>query len=221
MNKQEKTAGLIAGISLLMMAIAAGFSYGFVQSELLVESAEISKQNILENSNLFYASIAGWLLIFITDLMVSFALYVFFKNTSKHISMVTASIRLVYTLILGAAIFQLFPILTDLSTDMNALDILGSYQSFEKIWSFGLIIFGIHLLGLAYLSLKSKTVPRFLGYLLYFAGAAYTLLHGAKQFSAFPADIIEKTEVLLSLPMGLSEILLAIWLIYRGFKRKA
>lgn len=221
MNKQEKTAGLIAGISLLMMAIAAGFSYGFVQSELLVESAEISKQNILENSNLFYASIVGWLLIFITDFMVSFALYVFFKNTSKHISMVTASIRLVYTLFLGAAIFQLIPILTDLSTDMNALDILGSYQSFEKIWSVGLIIFGIHLLGLAYLSIKSKTVPRFLSYLLYFAGTAYTLLHGAKQFSAFPADIIEKTEVLLSLPMGLSEILLAIWLIYRGFKRKA
>jgi hypothetical protein len=221
MTKQEKTAGLIAGISLLIMAIAAGFSYGFVQSELLVESAEISKQNILENSNLFYASIVGWLLIFITDLMVSFALYVFFKNTSKHISMGTATIRLVYTLILGAAIFQLFPILTNLSTDMNALDILGSYQSFEKIWSFGLIIFGIHLLGLAYLSLKTKTVPRFLGYLLYFAGAAYTLLHGAKQFSAIPAYIIEKTEVLLSLPMALSEILLAIWLIYRGFKRKA
>ncbi len=221
MNKQEKTAGLIAGISLLIMAIAAGFSYGFVQSELLAESAEISKKNILENSHLFYASIAGWVLIFITDLMVSFALYVFFRNTSNHVSMITAAIRVVYTLILGVAIFQLFPIIAGLSTGMNALDIKGSYTSFEKIWSFGLIIFGIHLLGLAYLSLKSKTVPRFLGYLLYFAGAAYTLLSGAKQFSTIPPDIIDQTEVLLSLPMGLSEILLAIWLIYRGFKRKA
>ena len=220
MTKQEKTAGLIAGISLLIMAIAAGFSYGFVQNELLAESAEITKRNILENINLFFAGLAGWVIIFITDLMVSVALYVFFKNTSKWISIITAIVRAVYTIFLGVAIFQLFSIIPALSSDINASEFINSFFSFEQIWSIGLIIFGIHLLGLAYLSLKSKTVPRFLGYLLYFGGAAYTLLSGAKQISTIPLEVVNHAEVLLSLPMALSEIFLSFWLIYKGLKRK-
>ncbi len=218
MNKKEKTAGLVAGISLIVMAIAAGFSYGFVQNQIVGESAEITRQNLMDNKSLFLAGLAGWIVIFITDLIVSGALYIFFKTTSKRISLLTSFVRIIYTLVLGLAIFQLTGILPFLKGTGTSFEINTQFASFGKIWSTGLIIFGFHLLGLGYLSIKSRLIPGFLGYLLYIAGAGYVLIHAAKQFALFSQPVIDSVENILALPMALSEILLAGWLIYKGLK---
>jgi hypothetical protein len=219
MNKTEKKAGLVAGISLVVMAIAAGFSYGFVQNELLNESAEITRQNLVENKSLFLAGIAGWIVIFITDLLVSGALYILFRDNMKRVSALTAITRLIYTAVLGFAIYQLTGILPLLQKAGTSLEISSHFESFEKIWSVGLIIFGFHLLGLGYLSVKSKFIPWFLAYLLYIAGVSYVLIHAANQFTFFSQTIISSAESILSLPMALGEMLLAFWLIYKGLKR--
>jgi len=219
MNKKEKTAGLVAGISLIVMAIAAGFSYGFVQNKLVNESVEITMRNLVENKSLFFAGLAGWAVIFVTDFIVSVALYIFFKTTSKRISLVTSFIRIIYTLVLGLAILQLISIIPELTNTEAATEISSHFASFEKIWSAGLIIFGFHLIGLGYLSIKSKFIRVFLAYLLYIAGVSYVLIHTAKQFTLFSHLLIDSAERILSLPMALGEILLAFWLIYNGLKR--
>ena len=219
MNKKEKIAGLVAGISLIVMAVAAGFSYGFVQNQLVSESAEVTMQNLIENKSLFLAGLAGWIVIFITDLIVSGALYIFFKTTSERISLITSFVRILYTLVLGVAIFQLFAIIPELSKTEAVIEINSYYSSFENIWSVGLIIFGLHLLGLGYLSIKSQNIPGFFGYLLYIAGISYVLIHTAKQFVLFSQPVIDSAESILALPMALGEILLAIWFIYKGLKK--
>lgn len=219
MSKTEKNAGLIAGFSLIVMAIAAGFSYGFVQNKLVHESAKITLQNLAENKNLFLAGLAGWIVIFTTDLIVSGALYLFFRNSRKRISAITAIIRIVYSLLLGFAIFQLFSILPDLTNTEAATKISLQFASFEKIWSIGLIVFGFHLIGLGYLSIKSKFTPNILAYLLYLAGVSYVFIHVSKQFALFNQHIIASTESVLALPMALGEILFAFWLVYIGLKK--
>jgi len=219
MNKREKNAGLVAGISLIVMAIAAGFSYGFVQNELVNESAEITMQNLMGNKTLFLAGLSGWVMIFITDLIVAGALFLFFKNSMRRISAITAIIRIGYTIILGFAIFQLFAIIPELTNTEAATEISSRFASFEKIWSVGLIIFGFHLLGLGFLSIKSQIVPKLFGYLLYIAGISYVLLPAAKQSALFSQLAIASAESVLALPMALSEILLAIWLIYKGLNK--
>lgn len=219
MSKTEKNAGLVAGISLIVMAIAAGFSYGFVQNKLVHESAKITLQNLIENKNLFLAGLAGWIVIFITDLIVSGALYLFFRNSTKRVSAIAALIRIVYSLLLGFAIFQLFSILPNLTNTEAATKISLQFASFKKIWSAGLIVFGFHLLGLGYLSIKSKFIPNPLAYLLYIAGISYVFIHTSKQFALFNQYSIVSTESILALPMALGEILLAFWLIYYGLKK--
>ncbi len=218
MSKKEKSAGLISGISLIVMAIAAGFSYGFVQNELLGKSAEITWQNLAVNKYLFLAGITGWIVIIITDLIAAGGLYIFFKNRSARISLIAAIIRILYTLILCAAVYQLIGIIPFLQEVKTSFEIKSQFASFEKIWSAGLILFGFHLLGLGYLSVKSQFVPGFLGYLLYIAGASYILIHTAKQFALFSQNVIASVETVLAFPMALSEILLALWLIYSGLK---
>jgi len=219
MSKKEKRAGLIAGISIIVMALAAGFSYGYVQHNLLNTSVEITRQNVIENKYLFFAGLAGWIVIFIADLIVSGTLYIFFKNYMMHLSRLTAIIRIIYTLILGAAIYQFIVIIPFLQAPDTAFDINAQFIFFEKIWSVGLIVFGFHLLGLGFLSMKSSQIPRLLSYLLYLAGFSYVLVHSGKTFTLFHPHFIASAETILALPMGLSEILLAVWLIQFGFKK--
>lgn len=222
MKTKEKKHGIIAGISLIIMAIAAGFAYGYAHNEIVADSPEITLNNLITNTSLFYAELSGWAIIFITDLVVAISLYFFFCKTSRPISVLTALIRIVYTLVLGIAIIQLFrivPLLSGGQTD--ALELASQFQRFENLWSMGLIIFGLHLIGLGYLSVKSSSVPTWLGYLLYFGGASYTLLHGARHLDIFDAQLLISVEKILALPMGLAEILLAFFLIYHGFQKSS
>lgn len=220
MQSTEKRNGIIAGISLIIMAIAAGFAYGYAHSNLVTDSPEITFQNLAANKSLFFAELAGWSIIFITDLIVAIALYFFFRSASKQISIVTAFIRIIYTLVLGVAIMQLFRIVPVISSaNPSASEISSQLQLFEKLWSVGLIVFGLHLIGLGYLSVQSASVPKFLGYLLYFGGISYTFLHSSRQLNLFDDGVINSIEKILALPMALAEILLAFWLIYIGFRK--
>lgn len=68
----RKTA-LTAGISLIIMAIAAYFSYGYVHGSLVVQGDPSATLNNLRSSNmLFRAEIFGWLLILICDIVVAY-----------------------------------------------------------------------------------------------------------------------------------------------------
>ena len=226
MQNKEKRYGFIAGMSLLTMAITAGFSYGYVQNSLVVDSPEATFQNLLNHKALFYAGITGWVIIFITDLIVSLALFNYFRKTSRQISLITAILRIIYSLILGIAIFQLFRIIPELFVSLSDINVLAAnevimlFQLFEKFWSIGLIIFGLHLLGLGYLSVNSKSIPGLLGYLLYLGGVSYTFIHGFRQLALLDPVIISKAENILSLPMALAEILLAFWLIFKRFRKE-
>ncbi|HAF29643.1 MAG TPA: DUF4386 domain-containing protein [Bacteroidales bacterium] len=225
MQNKEKKQGIIAGVALFIMAILAGFSFGYAHSNLVVDSPEITFNNLIANKTLFFIELSGWSLIFITDLIVAIALYFFFRNVSKQISMITALIRIFYTLILGIAIIQLYKIAPILSLDNITTDqtvfskTFSNLQLFDKLWSIGLIVFGLHLIGLGYLSIKSTSVPRLLGYLLYFGGISYTFLHTSIQFSLFNTKTLNTIENILALPMALAEILFAFWLIYNGFRK--
>lgn len=221
MNKIEKRTGLIAGISLIIMAIAAGFSYGYVHSSLVGETPLVTAQNLANNSGLFLAGIAGWIVIIITDIIVALSLCTFFKSTNQKISRLTAAVRLIYTVFLILAVYQLVAVSFIEKSTLFANDIEKLLERFEQIWSFGLIIFGLHLIGLGYLSLKSAHVPKIVGYLLYFGGGIYTVIHIVKQSSLLDVQSIQTLENGLALPMALGEMLLAIWLIYRGLKSNA
>ena len=103
MNYKEKSAALIASISILLMALSAGFAFGFVHNSIVNQSIEITLQNLLKNKTLFYAEIAGWIIIFITDIVVSGALFILYAKVNRQISGLTAFLRIIYTSILGVA----------------------------------------------------------------------------------------------------------------------
>ncbi|MBG9720499.1 hypothetical protein BK735_27405 [Bacillus mycoides] len=217
----ERNFALFAGTSLLIMAFTAFFSYGFVHGNLVVPSnASTTLHNIQTSSSLFKAEIFGWIIIFITDIIASWALYFFLKPIYTSLSLLAACLRLMYTAILGIAIFNLiFVLLLSKSTVANSEAYTMLFlEAFEYIWSVGLIIFGLHLLTLGYVTFQSKNIPKTISILLLIAAIGYIIINVMNtMFSQYDA-IISILNVVFQLPMIAGELGFSIWLLLRGGK---
>jgi hypothetical protein len=214
-----RQAALIAGISLLLMALVAGFSFGYVHSSLVAPGdAESTLKNLQASTGLFRAEIFGWAFILILDVIVAWALYLFFKKYSRSLSLLTGWLRVIYAAVLGIAIGQLIAVLPllDGSLAQAGQQVMQRLSAFDRIWSMGLILFGAHLIVLGYLALRSRYVHFIFGILLLFAGACYCFLNAGRQLLPGYGDQLADLKSMLALPMALGELAFAVWLIVRG-----
>lgn len=224
----QRMSALTTGIALLIMTLAALFSYGFVHARILqqVDSSAVL-QHIVSHNHLFKAGIGGWIIILLCDIVVAWSCYVFLKPTNKNLALLCAWLRLVYTALLGIAITNLLFVL--LLT--NRTDYLSSFTSnqvgsqvmlhlnaFDAIWSFGLIVFGAHLLILGILALQSNSVPRWIDILLLLASIGYIFIHLGKLFFADYEEIRKVLEVVFTVPMTAGELGLGLWMLIKGGK---
>ncbi|MBK1812197.1 DUF4386 domain-containing protein [Clostridium sp. YIM B02505] len=225
-----RTAALIAGITICIIAITAGFSVGVVQSKLIVEGDSASTMYNIKNSlSLFQLGIFNWLVTLIGDIVISWALYIFLKQFDNSLSLLGAWFRLAYSAILGIAILNLIFVAILLNTkykfsfpepEQLQFLVLLFIIGFNKIWSLGLIIFGAHLFIIGYLVIKSGFLPKTLGILLVIASFSYIFIHIMHLFLPQLESTTKILESILSLPMAASELGLGIWLLFKGGKSK-
>lgn len=221
----KRNAALIGGITLLIMSVTAFFAFGYAHTTLVVpDNPEGTLINISSREMLFRTEILGWLVIFLCDVIVAWALYVFLKDISNSLSLLMAWLRLSYVALLGVAIFNFIPILSILETNpadtrfMSARQVMSHLHSFEGMWSLGLIVFGFHLLLLGYLALISGYIHRLFGILLVIAAVSYLFVHVSRLLFVEFGDQIQTIETILSAPMAIGEIAFAIWLVVKGGK---
>ncbi len=217
MNTQRKSA-LIAGTVLIIMSFLAAFSYGYAHNTLVITGTpEATFDNLQSNTTLYKTEIIGWFFILVSDVIVALALYAFFKPENPRLSLSAAIARIVYSAILGIAIYYLIQI----NKTPNAYNVLSFLASFENAWSFGLIIFGIHLFLLGILVSRSGFIHNLWGILLIFAAASYIAIHSSKLlFPEFESQL-KTVEKILGMPMAVAEIGFAFWLIIRGGRSKS
>jgi hypothetical protein len=218
-----RRAALLAGIGLLIMVLAAPFAELYVYPRLIIPgNAAETVKNILENKSLFASAIFAYLITFICDLLVAWALYVLLKPVNKNLSLLTAWSRLVYTVIALVALLNLVTILrlvnasdilTGFQPDQLPVQIMLSLNAFKSQWHFGLLFFGIHLVLLGYLVFRSNYIPRIVGVLLVIAGFGY-LLTNLEPF-LFP-DI----NVDFAAYTFYGELIFMLWLLIRGSRIK-
>lgn len=218
MKNPLRKQAILAGISLLVMAVAAAYSYGYVHGNLIILDDPSSTLHHLNHApGMFGSGILAWLVILIADLLVAYALYKFFVPVHSKVSLATGSIRALYSAVLAFAIYQLIKAWQMLpSSNQEAMALIDLVKNFETYWSLGLLLFGLHLVGLGYLSIQSKTVPAWLGWLLGVAGLSYTGINMAKALFPEAADTITTVEMILAAPMTIAELGLAVWLLAKG-----
>ncbi len=212
----QRITAIITGMALLLMAIIAGYALGFAYAEFYSpELTENVAARIAQNSDLYNNMLIGILLILILDLLVSYTLYHYFKDDHKLIAISSGIIRFIYTLIFTWATYSLFKNLSDHNLTHELAN--SNFKSFETIWYSGLVLFGFHVLLLAYLMKLHQSIPQALWGITLLAGVSYVVLHLLKL--GFPeAEMVKTIEMILTFPMALGELGLAIWLLIKGGK---
>ncbi len=224
----QRKFALTAGISLMIMAFAAAFSYGFVHGSLVVQGdASTTFMNIIASRELFKAEILGWVIILICDIVSAWAIYVFMKPVNKNLSLLSAWLRLSYAAILGIAILNLLYVLLLTSNaeyssllTVNQLqpNVMLSLEAFESIWSIGLIIFGGHLLTVGIVAFQANQIPKMISILILIAAVGYLVTHLSSSFFNQYDELISLIEKIFIVPMTVGELGFALWLLSRGGK---
>jgi len=220
-----RKAGLIAGFSLVVMAILAGFAYGFAMQGMIVPDDVDTVANIQSSMLLFRASIASFLVIIILDVVIAWALYFFLKEVDKSLSLLTAWFRIFFAAIFGAALLNLIQV----SLLLNGSDHLVAFEqtqlvamvrlslnAFNLSWAFALVIFGCHLLSLGYLVFRSKQIPTIWGVMLVIAGMCYLLTNFANLLLLNYEAYRSLVETYTVLPMVVGELGFGLWLLFKG-----
>lgn len=215
MNKKRIFAK-ITGYSLLLMAMLAGFAFGFVFPKIVNPSQlDFVQSNLASNLQLYKLMLFAILIVILLDSLVSWTLYMYFKNDNKKIALLSSILRIIYTLIFGIAAFYLTKNLNPTETSNEI--IINNFQLFQSIWSIGLIIFGIHLIFVGILMNLHIRIPKILWYLTLIAGVSYIVVHFLK-LTLNQTDIVNNLEMVLALPMAVGELGLAVWLVIKGGK---
>lgn len=223
-------AARIAGVTYVFIIILAFFANFFVLNRLVVpDDAAATVANIASSTSLFRSGIVAFLAVTFADVVAAWALYLYFRRERRDLSLLAAWFRLVYVALFGAALLCLVVALqlvdgpgteTALATGERAAQAMLFLDTFVYGWGIGLVCFGIHLLLLASMMVKSAHVPTALGVLLAVAGLGYIvdntarlMLPGYDSYSAlFMAIGI--------VPAVIGEFSFTGWLLLRGAKER-
>jgi hypothetical protein len=219
----NRNIALITGWSIILMAVMAGLVMGMVHTPLLSsDDPSVIFENLQLHSNTFRMGILGWSIIMVTDIIAAWGLYLFFQSKNNGLSLLSGWFRLAYAGILGIAIVLLIlALITSQVSNAQENTILLTklfLGGFEATWSFGLIIFGFHLLILAYLVWTGKLILKIFSVLILIAGFGYVLTNVLNIVMADYASLKPTLEAVFMLPMVAGEVGLAIWLIVKGGK---
>lgn len=221
------TYARIAAILYLTIIVAGIAAQFFVRGSLIVPGdAAATAQAITASESLFRLGIAGDLVMIAADIALALVFYMLFRPVSHALSLLAAFFRLVQASILGINLLNLLQVLKLLGgaeylaifgADQLAAQALLYAEAHAMGYSLGLVFFGLNCLVFGYLVVKSRYVPRILGFLLIFAGAGYLVDCFAgfllpDTYAAY-ADLFA---LVVFLPAIVGELALCLWLLIKG-----
>lgn len=226
-----RRAALVAGVGYVLIFVLAIFANFFVRTGLVdPDDPAATFADIADSETLFRFGLVAFLAVFVVDVVIAWALYVLFRAVSQEVSLLAAWFRLVYTAFLGVGLVFFFVVLQLVSgADYLAAFEQGqleahttlSLEAFNYAWLIGLVAFGIHLVLLGWLMVRSRSAPSVLGVLLAVAGAAYVFDTLANALVSSYADHADVFLVIVAVPSVVAELSFAVWLLARAGREPA
>ena len=217
----NRRVALIAGLALLLMAVLAPLAlFGVLRALLVPGDAAATFDNIVASQGLFRGGIAAFLIVIILDVVVAWALYVLLSPVNRAIALLTAWLRLAFAAVFGSVVVSLLDSAelvasasrSSLQPDQLHHQVMSSIASFENGWTgIALAIFGVHLIGLGYLLLRTADFPNFLGVLVIVAGVGYLI-------DSLGTILVPDYTGSVGAITFVGEALLIIWLFVRAIK---
>lgn len=213
-----RQAALIAGLAYIMPVSYAEFS---IWPKLVIrDNIEQTVLNISTHPRLFALAVLCYLITYLEDVVIAWALYVLLAPVNRPLALLTAWFRLIYTAVILYGWLNLVTVHRLLTTP-DYLTVFGSGPLYSQVQfllrsyrydaSVSLIIFGIHLALLGWLIYRSGYIPRIIGVLLLYDGVGWVVVslqpffYPNAHFGFFFAT-------------SFVELLLPLWLLIRGWK---
>jgi hypothetical protein len=224
-DDSQRAAAKVAGLSYLITFATVVYVNFAIHDRLIVKDNAETARNILAHEQLFRIGIVGDLIYCVGVVVLLTALYVILRPVSRGLALLGAFLRLVWVLMWLAMTLHLFDALRLLTVAdyLRALE-AERLQALVKLllstrfdyYYVGLLFGALASTVCGYLWSKSRYIPRALaafGVLSSAFCAACTLV-----FYIFPS--FDKIVNLwwFDSPMGIFDIVLSFWLIFRGLK---
>jgi hypothetical protein len=220
-SNPNKSIARVAGILYLIM-IVFGMAAQIIRGNLLVtDNITATISNIMASESLFKVAFVSDLVMATCYLLFAWALYVLLKPVNKNVALLFMLLTTASVAIMCLNMLNNFAVLillngTGYLTAFGAVQLDALVQLFLAMHHYGYCIaqisFGLWLLPLGYLAIKSGFLPRILGILLIIATFGNLLVF----FSTFLLPGYESygdALAILEIPFGL-------WLLIMGVKNR-
>jgi uncharacterized protein DUF4386 len=214
-----QTYARIAGVVFLIAVVAGGFGEAYAPSQLAVAgNAGATAHNVITHDVLFRLGFVAYLVEAITDVALTFLLYVLLRPVNANLAFLAVLFRIMATATFSfAELFYFAPSLilsgdgylkTFSSDQLQSLTLLSF-----NIYSTGGNIFNMHYgiasLILGYLMFRSSYIPRVLGALWVLGGIGFVIATLLFIFASPIAAFFVVPQIIALLSLG-------VWLLVRG-----
>jgi hypothetical protein len=213
----------IAGVFYLLTILTRMFVEIFVRNRLVVsDDATATATNILAHEPLWQWGFVGDMIAFASYIVLTALLYELFKPVNRSLSLVASFFGLVASVVQAiSSLFHLAPlVLLGRSTYLNtftaeqlqALALVFLRLRAAAYHNIGLVFFGLYLLLVGILILRSTFLPRILGVLMALAGLSYV------PFLSPP--LVQSLQPYILVFPAVGQISLCLWLVVMGLNDK-
>jgi len=224
---QPKSYARIAGLLYLVIAVFGMFAIGYVPS-IIIEAgdATTTANNLLANMGLFQMGIFGDVVVLLTEVVLTVMLYVMFKPVSFTLSLVAAWSRLAMVLVMAVnLLINIMPIVLLSGSEYLSVFELAELQAvamlFIEAHQLGIYVwqlfFGMHLVALGYMIIKSDLFPRILGWMMFVGSFGYSI-QGLANVMHIENAVLTYAIIGLLTVVTIGELAFAFWLLIKGIK---
>lgn len=216
-----------AGALYLAIAICGGFSIGYVPSVVLVNGdAAATASNLVAHAGLYRAGIFADMALLLLEVVITAILFVMVRPYGPVLAVTALLSRAAMILVMGVnLVLSVLPFalatsgqtLPGLAPDALQASIMIMFQAHDfgvYVWQ---LFFGLHLVALGWLVIRTAMVPRAIGWGLLVGSFGYTLQGMAKLLTVEHA-LISNLNIGLLTVVTIAEIGFALWLLIRGVK---
>lgn len=225
MPHARPAGGRLAGVLYLVVVVTGLFCLAYVPGQLAGPDAQAVLDNIVARQALFRQGVAAFLVEQVAFLLLALALYRGFKDVNRAAAtLMVAFVAMAVPLALAALSHRLQAL--SLLTDADSAQLLSPEQRQQlahaalKAYRGGMqlvrVFWGLWLLPLGWLVLRSRRLPRVLGALLVLGGLGYVLDVFAELL--VPGYAAWWISGYMTLPAAVGEIGTCLWLLLFGLR---
>jgi Domain of unknown function (DUF4386) len=216
-----------AGFLYLLIAVAGGFSIGYVPSVIIqTGDAAATATNLAANIGLFRLGLLGDIVVLLAEVVLTAMLYVMFRPVSPTLSLVAAWSRLAMVMVMAVnLVINAMPMLLLNGSAVAGPGEAGQLQAIAMLFfdahQVGIYVwqlfFAMHLLALGYMIVRSSLFPRLLGWMMMVGSFGY-LIQGLAEITDSQNASLSVLYIALLVVVTVGELAFALWLLIRGVR---